>query len=1451
MTRLRSIGWLAIVATVTCSGAALLSLDEDDFVSTSHAVAAEPKSNKSLADRLKIGPQKSTTDEPSRVERLLEKIRPNKAKAAADGSRSSDSSPERSLERPADGRNVRPTIETEDGILQTSATNAASAQQQAEYAEPFPLPVAMQQLNLLQQSPEQAHAKSYGCVQCHKGCQDPHMKGTLAIGCTDCHGGDASTTDKFAAHVQPRFPDAWTSSANPIRSYTLLNHECPEFIRFVNPGDLRIAHFSCGMSGCHPNETLQVKKGMMTHGCMLWGAALYNNGGVHHKASRYGESYSMYGTPQRVQTVPAPTRFDQDYKGILPFLEPLPRFQTTQPGNTLRIFERGGRGLIETANPDIKEDPGRPRVRLSNRGFGTINRTDPVFIGLQKTRLLDPTLNFLGTNDHPGDYRSSGCTGCHMIYANDRSPVHSGPYAKYGNRGLAASETDDFVTSIDPTIPKDEPGHPIAHRFTKAIPTSQCIICHMHPGTTVLQTYLGYMWSDQDTDSEVIYPSEPNKLTAEQFGNAQSSNPNDIDAKTRFVNFEELANARDLNPQLKHQLSDFHGHGWTFRAVFKKDREGNLLDHEGNSIAEGSYPQKKYGIDYPIKAKELYRGVNWRKPGALEKVMQAEEELRKDRVHAAVHMLDIHLEKGMHCVDCHFVQDCHGDTKLYGEVRAAIEITCTDCHGTVTERAPLMTSGPNAPGNKWKGMITDRSDKERKDVGRNLAALRTPFGKRRFEVLPDGTVIQNSMIEPDLSWRVTQTLDTITPSHPDYNALSALSKTVRFDVKDGKYDFAWGDIPLGENGKPDDKKCAHAIHNMNCITCHSAWNPSCFGCHLPQKANMKKPDLHNEGDMSRNYTAYCFQTLRDDVYMIARDGNTTGNRINPVRSACAIHVSSYNSQRESIYYQQQTISGEGMSGIAFSTNVPHTVRGKGETKMCTDCHLSSTDDNNAIMAQLLMHGTNYTNFMGRYVWTAAGEHGVWAPIVQERDEPQAVIGSSLHASAFPKEYKKHVENGYQLKHAYEHPGKDISDNVLHPGMKPEILSLQHRGEYLYAACGEGGFRIFDIAFTDNKAFSERVTTAPVSPLGQQFYVRTKYCTDVASPTTIAPDPTRMHKPENFEASVPLMYAFLYVTDLHEGLILVLVGTLLDGDPNNNFIKKDVVFNPNGILCGARAVTIFGKYAYVCCDAGIVIVDIEDHKNLKVVNVLKEGEHVHHAHNVEFQFRYGFICDEEGVKVIDVTDPTKPQFISEVELDDVHNIYVARTYGYVSAGHHGLVILDLKNPKQPKIDQIYNAGGCINDLHDVKLGINYASQFAYLADGQNGVHVVQLMSPQTPGNDGFSPRPTPQLIATYKLPHEGHALSLAEGVDRDRAIDEAGNQLAVFGRIGAKPLSLAEQQQLYLMPGTGVLPGQSAPLPWTAANPSRDFKIESPRQREIQMHEQIEKWYGPSGVRKQK
>jgi hypothetical protein len=1225
------------------------------------------------------------------------------------------------------------------------------AAEAAHRADPFPIPPELVGVDLLKQTAEQAFAKSSGCITCHQHVGDPHAKDTVRLGCTDCHGGHADATTKQEAHVAPRFPEAWPNSGNPVRSYTLLNHETPDFIRFVNPGDSRISHISCGTVNCHPKEVLQVRKSMMSHGCMLWQAALYNNGAVPVKKPLYGECYSMSGAPLAMQTVPPPSEWEQKKKGVVPRLDPLPRFEMTQPGNVLRIFERGGKLRPEIGIPDPFEDPGRPIfTRLSIRGLGTENRTDPTFLGLQKTRLFDPTLCFLGTNDHPGDYRSSGCTACHIIYANDRSMVHSGPYAKYGHLGMSHNP--------DPTIPKDERGHPIDHKFAKgnSIPTSQCIVCHVHPGTTVMNSYTGFMWWDEESDGELIYPPKQKYPTAEEAIRAGMSNPNESSAHNRLSEPDFLDNLLDLNKETHHmQFADYHGHGWAFRAVFKQDRKGHYLDYKGNIIPHVGNAE-------------------------LRAAMRFQQQLPQDRKPlegVPLHLMDIHLEKGMHCIDCHFYQDVHGNTKLQQEVRAAVEIECIDCHGTISSRPTLKTSGPAAYTSSKEGY-------------RDLAALRTPSGKRRFEWRGD-KLIQNSMVEKDLSWEVVQVKDVITPGSKHFNQKALLAKTARV-AADGKIEY--GALP------PEGEKClAHQNSNMSCIACHSSWNPSCYGCHLPQRANVKLPMLHNEGDVTKNIISYNFQTLRDDVFMLAKDGTVTGNRIGPARSSCAIHVGSYNGNREAIYVQQQTVSGGGLSGIAFSTNVPHTVRGRDGTKTCSDCHISSCNDNNAIMAQLLMHGTGYMNFIGRFCWVAAGKHGFDAVVVSERDEPQAVIGSTLHKLAFPDYYEHHVKNHHRLEIAHEHPGKDISEQLFKPWMHVNVQNLLARGEYLYAACGEAGVRVFDIAFIDDKGFSERVSTAPVSPFGQQFYVRTKYATAVAAPTTIAPDPTRKQFPVNEEAAVHAIYGNMYVTDKYEGLIIIGAATLLDGNPLNNFLKRELTWNPDGILNGAINISIIGTYAYICCDAGLVVVSIEDPKEPKVTAVLGKP-YLKHPHAVAAQFRYAYVCDECGVNVLDITDPAKPKPVSRLKLADAHSIYLARTYAYVAGGKQGLVILDIEKPEFPRVDQIYNAGGCINDLHDVKLGITYASEFAYLADGKNGMRVVQLTSEHTPGYMGFSPRPTPELIATYKLPEGGHALSISRGLDRDRAVDEAGNQIAVFGRLGARPLNLKEQQKLYLRDG---------------------------------------------------
>ncbi len=1216
----------------------------------------------------------------------------------------------------------------------------------------------------LAESPEAVAARDRGCRSCHEAIEDMHAVPGVRIACVDCHGGDAAAARpsgagpdsegyrqaKERAHVAPRRPQLWyggggrSPSANPERTYTLLLQESAEFVRFVNPGDLRVAAETCGP--CHAAEVAAVRKSPMTTSSIFWAAAAYANGILPVKSALFGESYTRDGRAARIEPAAPPSEAER-LRGALERLLPLPRWEVVQPGEYFRAFERGGilqpSAFPEIGNPSPLDEAGRPDIRLSSRGRGTGLRISPALINLHKTRLNDPHLSFLGTNDHPGDYRSSGCSACHVVYANDREPLHSGPWAEFGHRGESASD--------DPTIPRGEPGHPIRHRFTRAIPTSQCITCHMHQPNAFLNTYLGYTMWDYETDGEHLWPEEQRYPSAEEKRASLEHNPEGAAVRGLWTDVDFLARVSELNPRLSHtRFADYHGHGWVFRAVFKRDRAGNLLDEAGEVVP----------FDDPA------------------------------RFDKAVHLRDIHLERGMHCVDCHFERDSHGDGLLHGEYGNAIEIRCEDCHGGVDAYATLRTTGPAAPAG-----------------GTDLALDTTPFGRRRlvWRRTPEGRkLFQRSMLSADREWEVVQVKDTVDPEHPRYNPKCARAKTMR---RDG----TWGGAAGGE--------LAHDGERIACYTCHSSWMTSCSGCHLPQEANVKSEMQHYEGAVTRNYASYNPQVIRTDVFMMGLSGTVLGQRVAPVRSSSALVLSSTNANRQRFYLQQPPISAPGFSSQAFNPHVPHTVRTV-ETRACSDCHVSEEGDNNAWLAQTLTLGTNFVNFVGRFAWVALGDKGVEAVAVTEWEEPQPVIGSFLHRLAFPDFYREHQERELELRTAHHHPARG------------EVRSLQLRGEYLFAAMGRRGLRVFDVANVDNKDFSERLVTAPVSPLGQRTRVPTADAAAVALPTTMPVAPWRRTSeqyPENREQPLHPIYRYAFVADREEGLVLVNVDTLTDGDPVNNFLRRQPVYgkpayNPDGILDGARNLTVAGNHVYVACDRGLVVVDFgafggpadAPDPRPRVAAVLEE---LVRPTAVTVQFRYAFATDRQGLAVIDVTDPERPRVVARVPIAGARSVYVARTYAYVAAGAQGVAIIDVERPERPALAMLYDAEGRLDDVWDVKVASTAASLFAYVADGANGLRVLQLTSPEsTPGYLGFSPRPAPRLIATRHT--HGPALALSKGLDRDRAVDESGNQVSVFNRIGARPFNLEEMRRLYLRDGAVYRvrdePGETPPPARTAA-----------------------------------
>jgi hypothetical protein len=212
--------------------------------------------------------------------------------------------------------------------------------------------------------------------------------------------------------------------------------------------------------------------------------------------------------------------------------------------------------------------------------------------------------------------------------------------------------------------------------------------CHMHQPNIFVNSFYGYTMWDYESDAPAMWPKKQKYPTDAEIRAIQARNPEEAATRGNWSDPEFLKNVSNLNPTLKDtQFADYHGHGWNFRAIYKRDRKGALLDAKGNIIDDND----------------------------------------PDKFKKTVHLASIHMEKGMQCVDCHFSQDAHSNGHIYGEVAAAIEV---DCHGSATKYPTLRTSGPAA-----------------KPGGMDMSLLKTQDGRQRFE-WREGRLYQRAATDP-------------------------------------------------------------------------------------------------------------------------------------------------------------------------------------------------------------------------------------------------------------------------------------------------------------------------------------------------------------------------------------------------------------------------------------------------------------------------------------------------------------------------------------------------------------------------------------------------------------------------------------------------------------------------------------------------------------------------------
>lgn len=242
---------------------------------------------------------------------------------------------------------------------------------------------------------------------------------------------------------------------------------------------------------------------------------------------------------------------------------------------------------------------------------------------------------------------------------------------------------------------------------------------------------------------------------------------------------------------------------------------------------------------------------------------------------------DVHLEKGMWCIDCHTEQDLHGDGNIYSKREQAVEIECTDCHGTYDSYSNLKTSW----GNPYLNL---------KKQGNKVILTTKATGKELI---------------------VPQVKDIIEKGN------NKLAKTA-----------------MGIAAHQNHLECyaCHAKWAPQCYGCHAQQD-------LTKKARDWISTQHPE-DISKSglkkyagKTAYQWRETRSYLrWESPALGINSEGKVSPFIPGCQVVFTQIGPDGNATYHNYVFKTADGTYGIAHAPIQPHTV--SKEARTCEDCH---------------------------------------------------------------------------------------------------------------------------------------------------------------------------------------------------------------------------------------------------------------------------------------------------------------------------------------------------------------------------------------------------------------------------------------------------------------------------------------------------------------------------------
>jgi hypothetical protein len=440
-------------------------------------------------------------------------------------------------------------------------------------------------------------AQSETCMACHNGSDkndyagtgltNPHpFAGAQNIKCTVCHGGDGENVGKEGSHVPPppEIGDDQFQIANPeayfnrltlagidkMQNYTVNNktYSALDYLQFINPGDLRVVSDGRSCGECHgSNHVAWVMKSPLATETGIFSGAMFS-AGIENKIPGHRGLYQDTAADEAFRAVTDPnfTANNADV-GAVGQLQEYPVISQFGEEGFLKLFNNNLFDANNLANDlyTAAEENGTKTNRVkANSVLDSLYHEQVAFT------CGDCHLGSAGANNRFGDFRSSGCTACHMVYSPDGRSRSTDPNV---NRlepanpdAIAAPERPHIAThrikNVAKTLPNGE--------FVTGITDMTCAGCHQGSNRTVMQFWGIRLDQNQDLVNETQYPANPAAFTntandTRLFDPAVNNNTFNGRNANQYIEYEDYDgdNRDDTPPDIHHEAGlgciDCHG----------------------------------------------------------------------------------------------------------------------------------------------------------------------------------------------------------------------------------------------------------------------------------------------------------------------------------------------------------------------------------------------------------------------------------------------------------------------------------------------------------------------------------------------------------------------------------------------------------------------------------------------------------------------------------------------------------------------------------------------------------------------------------------------------------------------------------------------------------------------------------------------------------------------------